>query len=507
MIRTGDIQNNIENLKRQLIQIGYPDKPDPKILKTGTPEIFLPVIHYTLFNYSQNVARHLSENNFDMFAKNDLDFINSAFKCLIKLFNYKPSLSTKQFFSDGFAEAKIILCNDIINLVKDKDKELSSSFSNIKQTKNRFRPGLNDNKNLIGKIDKSKGNKKGNTIPLKNDSITNTENKDSNTSNTLNNQTSNEYITNMNETTENNNISGSFGMNPNNPNYTNYNEYQEEGIPEGEEGDNNYQNENEGNYIEETTNENKNNYEEQISQNNLMEPTATNLSGATIKKFPNSSIHSSTFSSMQNCNPSGNNNDFTVLVQVISSLSNSVSQMANKIEKFKVNIEDRLSKVEAEIALIKNRQSLFEDKLNLNTDPIYNSNMNQNTKNSVATFKNSMMMDNKNNSEMNDQIFSFAMEENRNNSEQNMMNPNIVNDKSNYRAGGFSNPCGNMNNSDVVNNYESANFNYNIGMDRNDYGSNTMKKYEETDKLIENVTKKFNETRKLLNNFPGNPNS
>ena len=99
MFRTGDIQKNIEKLRIELHQIKYPDKPDSDILRSGNPEIFLPIIHYTLFNYSKYVANYLSQNNYNMFAKCDLDFINSAFKALIKLFDYKPSLSTKQFFS------------------------------------------------------------------------------------------------------------------------------------------------------------------------------------------------------------------------------------------------------------------------------------------------------------------------------------------------------------------------------------------------------------------------
>ena len=48
MFRTGDIQKNIEKLRIELHQIKYPDKPDSEILRSGNPEIFLPIIHYTL---------------------------------------------------------------------------------------------------------------------------------------------------------------------------------------------------------------------------------------------------------------------------------------------------------------------------------------------------------------------------------------------------------------------------------------------------------------------------
>ena len=82
-----------------------------------------------------------------MFAKNDLDFINTAFHCLITLFNYKPELSTEQFFSNKFAEGKIILCKEIIDLVIQKNNQLISN--------NKKRKG-NINKNYEKNISQQK---------------------------------------------------------------------------------------------------------------------------------------------------------------------------------------------------------------------------------------------------------------------------------------------------------------------------------------------------------------
>ena len=56
--------------------------------------------------------------------------------------------------------------------------------------------------------------------------------------------------------------------------------------------------------------------------------------------------------------------DFNSVVKIITSLSESVSLMVNKIETFKGNIEDRLNKLEAEIVLIKNKQNYLDSRLN-----------------------------------------------------------------------------------------------------------------------------------------------
>ena len=59
------------------------------MLNCGKPEIFLPIIHYTLFNYSEKVVQYLYDNNYDIYAKNDLDkILKDINNCL---FEYKKS--------------------------------------------------------------------------------------------------------------------------------------------------------------------------------------------------------------------------------------------------------------------------------------------------------------------------------------------------------------------------------------------------------------------------------
>ena len=221
----------------------------------------------------------------------------------------------------------------------------------------------------------------------------------------------------------------------------------------------------------------------------------------------------------KNSNTNSNNNDinFNSLVQVISNLSGSVSQMADKIEKFKLNMEDRMNKVEAEIALIKNRLNIIEAKQNNHSDThetslSNNANVNQNLNAHVI----------KNLIESNENIFSFA----RNDSNKDMSTPNAINNQINnsinstnsinkddkdqifynnvYNFESTTNPTVNRNN----NNYYYTNSNLNTFLQNpmahqtnNMNFGNSTSKYNETDQLIENVEKKFRETQQLLSQF------
>lgn len=49
----------------------------------GLPPVFLPIIHHSLLEFSPQVAAFISENGFDLFAKNDYRFMESAYKLLL----------------------------------------------------------------------------------------------------------------------------------------------------------------------------------------------------------------------------------------------------------------------------------------------------------------------------------------------------------------------------------------------------------------------------------------
>jgi hypothetical protein len=64
-------------------------------------------------------------SGYELYGKKDSGFIEALFKCLRDSFHYKPKISQKQFFTQGFAEAKCLFIIDLIRLVKQKLGEIN----------------------------------------------------------------------------------------------------------------------------------------------------------------------------------------------------------------------------------------------------------------------------------------------------------------------------------------------------------------------------------------------
>ena len=88
--------------------------------------MFLKILHYCLFGCSKTVKAYLFANGVDpdTIHLNDYKFMKSIVYILVNLFNYKVKISLDQFFKYGYAEMKMLLCCDVIDLVKQKHKQI-----------------------------------------------------------------------------------------------------------------------------------------------------------------------------------------------------------------------------------------------------------------------------------------------------------------------------------------------------------------------------------------------
>ena len=393
--KTGDIKGNTESLIRNLKTINYPSQTSFKILTSGNPGIYLPIIHYSLFNYSPVVAKFLSDKHYDMFAKNDLDFINTAFHCLITLFNYKPELSTEQFFSNKFAEGKIIWCKEIIDLVIQKNNQL---ISNNKKRKGNINKNLNNNNNNVSpkfhelRNSKNNNNSKNNSSRKKNNTNNNsTSNNNSSffeNSNSKNNNNTNNISTNENQNLNQNQINNNDDYNNIILNNNNFNaSLPMNSIPVPTPKPQYYLQKNINNIQSSVQSfkpiQNNNNISNGENNNQLEVYDSS-------QEYPLSGQNNSSGNNSNN-----NSMDFNSVVKIITSLSESVSLMVNKIETFKGNIEDRLNKLEAEIVLIKNKQNYIESRLNNNININTNSES-ENNKRNINNINDNMININKN---------------------------------------------------------------------------------------------------------------
>ena len=121
------ILSKFDDLGKNLKLINYPYQIDDYLLKAGDPRPFLQILHYCFQVFSPAIAQELNDNEYNLFAASDKDFINGIFLALKFLYDYTTPLSTKNFFEVGHMEKKINLINDVIPLIRVRAKKLESA--------------------------------------------------------------------------------------------------------------------------------------------------------------------------------------------------------------------------------------------------------------------------------------------------------------------------------------------------------------------------------------------
>lgn len=119
---TGDLKNNLRKLQVEVKAIKYDKDLNIDGLSKGQPSALLPLYHYVFLDYSRQVAQVISDLNVELSGKTDLRFVESMYKVLREVFAYKPPITKEQFFAAGFVERKVIMCTEILSLVKLKHR-------------------------------------------------------------------------------------------------------------------------------------------------------------------------------------------------------------------------------------------------------------------------------------------------------------------------------------------------------------------------------------------------
>eukprot|EP00397_Hematodinium_sp_SG-2012_P027074 GEMP01028426.1.p1 GENE.GEMP01028426.1~~GEMP01028426.1.p1 ORF type:complete len:508 (+),score=78.17 GEMP01028426.1:113-1525(+) len=121
----GDIRGNIEKLKSQLRSLRYQlEEIDDDGLSAGKPSAVLPVLHYVFLGFSKYFTGFVEERGYDLHSKNDLRFVELVYKCLRNDLDYRPQITTAQFFLQGFAERKVIFLQDVVRLARTTHNDL-----------------------------------------------------------------------------------------------------------------------------------------------------------------------------------------------------------------------------------------------------------------------------------------------------------------------------------------------------------------------------------------------
>ncbi|KAJ3061930.1 Centrosomal protein of 44 kDa, partial [Podochytrium sp. JEL0797] len=125
MAATGDLRNNIAKVLSELKLLQYAGPFDPNSLSTGDPSAFLPLLHFVLLESDATLAAHFAHKAHTLHAKRDGRFVDSVYKLLRDEFGYKPVLSREQFFSNGFAERKLLFVLDVARLCRNLREDLA----------------------------------------------------------------------------------------------------------------------------------------------------------------------------------------------------------------------------------------------------------------------------------------------------------------------------------------------------------------------------------------------
>ena len=89
---TGDLNNNCDKLKSELLRSKYAGPIDVRQLKRGNPTDLLPLIHFALLGLSKFVQDDLKSKGYELFAKTDLRFLEATYKLLRSEFEYQPQV-------------------------------------------------------------------------------------------------------------------------------------------------------------------------------------------------------------------------------------------------------------------------------------------------------------------------------------------------------------------------------------------------------------------------------
>ncbi|XP_013092491.2 centrosomal protein of 44 kDa-like [Biomphalaria glabrata] len=132
---TGDMKNNIKQLQHELKAAKYPLTIDVDGLLKGSPKTYLAIYHYLFTSYSTKLNKDIVNSNNELYGKSDMRFMEAVYKILRDMFEYKPQIHREQFFTDGYAERKMIMATDVLRQVQSRYKPLKSSAFKVAATK------------------------------------------------------------------------------------------------------------------------------------------------------------------------------------------------------------------------------------------------------------------------------------------------------------------------------------------------------------------------------------
>ena len=125
---TGDVSGNMERMCAALRSVRYAGAGADDFgarAAAGDPGVFLHALHHALLVFSRHVAGAILKCGYELHAKTDMRFVECVQKLLATEFSYRMTLTPRQFFSGGFAERKMMLVHDVVQLCRRRHNEMA----------------------------------------------------------------------------------------------------------------------------------------------------------------------------------------------------------------------------------------------------------------------------------------------------------------------------------------------------------------------------------------------
>lgn len=111
----GDINSNLNLLKRNLLRIGYSNIINNNNLLHGNLDDICTLYRYVLLSYSNNISNYFIQNNYIINTTNNIRLIETIYKICRNVYHIQPHITIQQYVSDNaYAEYKIIICSMFI---------------------------------------------------------------------------------------------------------------------------------------------------------------------------------------------------------------------------------------------------------------------------------------------------------------------------------------------------------------------------------------------------------
>ena len=100
------VDSQIRALKTELRNMKYSGRWNQELLQNGDPSIYLPITHFLILEYNQNLVSKIAEKGYAMQTATDQEFVTNSMKILKEECNFSTKLSVINFFKPKFALQK-----------------------------------------------------------------------------------------------------------------------------------------------------------------------------------------------------------------------------------------------------------------------------------------------------------------------------------------------------------------------------------------------------------------